>query len=764
MPSSIYPVHRFTMRHLAEELVKRKHHVTWFEYGLKQPVNIPLPKGVDEIFVQVSTPNQVLRDIYEHRNHSVHSQIWEPDYWNPSEQTSAWLASIELCDRLLSEPKNRVHFDKLVSQKFDAVVVDDLYNPCGLLHTGLQKSVFVYWSMTGLRTESAWANQSPSPPSYIPVAGTGLTDELNFWQRSYNLAAYLRQLYIHQHIVLRRIDSLIDKHYPNRHIPNSGGVNTTKGGKSKPDRIPEAFYLERNASINFVNHPPIFDFARPYMPRVNFVGGLHCRKAQKLPTDLEKFVSSSNENYGFILITTGFTGQWKYAPQQVIENLVEAIRAKPEINFVWQYNGPTLKNRPKNLVTAEWIPQQDLLGHPKCKGHISHGGQNSVIESVWHGVPVIGWALTVSGYDNLLRVTARQAGLMLDKKQPSKMEWISVINRIYIRHYKDEMLLFQDMVTDVPYTELNHSAFWVEFIVRHQEVPHARSGADDLNILQYFLVDVILFVVSCLIVATMTIYYLLKYTVKLILWVIVRIWTSIMKSKSGSSKAKQPVSRSMSLKADDYKRFMITEEALIYPQKCAFDDTSKWIGDAKWEMKRQNVYCRDCLTENGKIMVEMLFVKILSAQIRPIFHFRRGCINKSQSLPSPFAPSVVVIRILKPKPKDFPKLPCEDAVFVVNGKRYPGDRGLLADVSPVFKGMFYGQFAEAHRNEIDIGGVGAADHFRDLLLYIYTKGVCKPNPSNVKALLELADRFDIRALVADCEKHISTCREILLFH
>ncbi len=36
--------------------------------------------------------------------------------------------------------------------------------------------------------------------------------------------------------------------------------------------------------------------------------------------------------------------------------------------------------------------------------------------------------------------------------------------------FKDEALVFQDMVTDVPYTELNHSAFWVEFIYRHQEV------------------------------------------------------------------------------------------------------------------------------------------------------------------------------------------------------------------------------------------------------------------------------------------------------
>lgn len=36
MPNSLFPVHRFTMRKLAEELVKREHEVTWVEYGFKK--------------------------------------------------------------------------------------------------------------------------------------------------------------------------------------------------------------------------------------------------------------------------------------------------------------------------------------------------------------------------------------------------------------------------------------------------------------------------------------------------------------------------------------------------------------------------------------------------------------------------------------------------------------------------------------------------------------------------------------------------------
>uniref|UniRef100_A0A915PJP0 Glucuronosyltransferase n=1 Tax=Setaria digitata TaxID=48799 RepID=A0A915PJP0_9BILA len=476
LPSSLFPVHRFTMRTLAEELISRGHNITWVEYGFRKS-KISLPRGVDEIFWRVKLLNQDINDLYLYRNHSTHFRIWKTDFNDDAQQTTAWLTSIKMCEQVLLIHKKE--FDVLVTRNFTTVILDDLYNPCGLLLVGLRKSTFIYWSMTALRTESAWINQSPSPPSYLPVPGSRFTDDLTFLQRFYNFASYFRALYIHQQLILRRIDKLFKKHYS--------------------DVIPNVFYIERNASINFVNTPQVFDFARPYMPRVTFIGGIECRKANPLNREWRTFIDKADERNGFILFTTGFTAQWDLAPNFVVKSFVRAFARMPEIYFIWQYNGPVILDLPINVYTANWLPQQDLLGHPKARAHITHGGLNSVIESIWHGVPVIGYPLTASGYDNLLRLTTRNVGILLEKQDFSEENIVKVVRKIYNP--------MKDMITNVPYTELNHSTFWVEFIERHSEVPHARSGADELNTLQYFLVDIILFVIFMIFAILFVIYY-----------------------------------------------------------------------------------------------------------------------------------------------------------------------------------------------------------------------------------------------------------------
>jgi hypothetical protein len=56
----------------------------------------------------------------------VNGRVWEEQFWNAGEQTSGWLASLELCDALLAQANLRERFEKLVQRKFEAIVIDGM--------------------------------------------------------------------------------------------------------------------------------------------------------------------------------------------------------------------------------------------------------------------------------------------------------------------------------------------------------------------------------------------------------------------------------------------------------------------------------------------------------------------------------------------------------------------------------------------------------------------------------------------------------------
>jgi len=58
--------------------------------------------------------------------------------------------------------------------------------------------------------------------------------------------------------------------------------------------------------------------------------------------------------------------------------------------ILWKWETEDMADKPDNVMLSKWLPQQDVLGHPKVRLFVSHGGQSSCQESLCHQKPMVG--------------------------------------------------------------------------------------------------------------------------------------------------------------------------------------------------------------------------------------------------------------------------------------------------------------------------------------------------------------------------------------
>ncbi|ELK30881.1 2-hydroxyacylsphingosine 1-beta-galactosyltransferase [Myotis davidii] len=98
----------------------------------------------------------------------------------------------------------------------------------------------------------------------------------------------------------------------------------------------------------------------------------------------------------------------------IFKTLAAALHARGHRTVFLLFSGTKPRNLGNNTKLLEWLPQNDLLGHPHAKAFLSHGGLNSIFETMYHGVPVVGIPLFGDHYDTMTRVQAKGMGLLLE--------------------------------------------------------------------------------------------------------------------------------------------------------------------------------------------------------------------------------------------------------------------------------------------------------------------------------------------------------------
>ncbi|TWW67484.1 UDP-glucuronosyltransferase 2B31 [Takifugu flavidus] len=235
----------------------------------------------------------------------------------------------------------------------------------------------------------------------------------------------------------------------------------------------------------------VFEYPRPTMPNVVYMGGFQCKPAKPLPEHLEEFVQSSGE-HGVIIMSLGtFVSQ---LPAEITNEIAAAFAKLPQ-KIIWKHEGDRPATLGNNTLLVDWMPQNDLLGHPKTKLFVAHGGTNGVQEAMYHGVPVVGLPVFFDQYDNLLRLKERGGAEILSLRTVDKDDnFLAALKRVLNDpSYRMNMQRLSGLHRDAPMKPMDSALFWIEFVMRHKGAAHLRTESYRLPWYAYHSVDVVLF-------------------------------------------------------------------------------------------------------------------------------------------------------------------------------------------------------------------------------------------------------------------------------
>ncbi|XP_073898176.1 UDP-glucuronosyltransferase 2B17-like isoform X2 [Castor canadensis] len=236
------------------------------------------------------------------------------------------------------------------------------------------------------------------------------------------------------------------------------------------------------------------EFPRPMLPNFDFVGGLHCKPARPLPKEMEDFVQSSEEN-GVVVFSLG--SMISNMTEERANMIASAFAQIPQ-KVVWRYDGKKPDTLGPNTQLYKWIPQNDLLGHPKTKAFITHGGTNGIYEAIYHGIPMVGIPLFADQYDNIVHMQAKGAAVRVDFTTMSSTDLLNALKTVIDDpSYKENAMKLSRIHHDQPIKPLDRAIFWIEFVMRHKGAKHLRVAAHNLSWFQYHSLDVIGFLLAC---------------------------------------------------------------------------------------------------------------------------------------------------------------------------------------------------------------------------------------------------------------------------
>uniref|UniRef100_A0A914Y098 glucuronosyltransferase n=1 Tax=Panagrolaimus superbus TaxID=310955 RepID=A0A914Y098_9BILA len=249
-----------------------------------------------------------------------------------------------------------------------------------------------------------------------------------------------------------------------------------------------------DSAFYFVNSDEHVDYAMPITHKVVYMAGLGKIQAHPLEKKYTDIFDSAKK--GVILFSFGSVVQSHKMPSEYKKAFLEAFSEFPEINFIWKYekDEDQIANGYSNIFTGKWLPQNDILDHPKLLAFISHGGMNSVMEGSTKGVPMICIPVFADQKRNSQLLVRRGTAFKLDKSEISKESIVAAIKEIITnKKYRKNAQLLSKMVNAKPTTSAERVVKYAEFAAQFGDTGTLQTQGRFQSFWLLYSIDVIVF-------------------------------------------------------------------------------------------------------------------------------------------------------------------------------------------------------------------------------------------------------------------------------
>ncbi|KAH8404802.1 hypothetical protein KR222_003851, partial [Zaprionus bogoriensis] len=255
--------------------------------------------------------------------------------------------------------------------------------------------------------------------------------------------------------------------------------------------MPKYSDLHKNLSLGFFSSHALSEGPiRPNVPAIIEVGGIQVKdKADPLPTPIADFLGNATDDA--ILLCLGSNVQGKHLKADTVQKMFNVLsKLKQRVIWKWEDLDKT-PGKSDNILYLKWLPQDDILAHPKIKLFITHAGKGGITESQYHGKPMLALPVFGDQPSNAEKMVKDGFGLSLGLLTLEEKPFHDSITEIWTNpQYAQKVKTFSTLYRDRPLSARQSILYWSEYVIRHHGAAHLQSPLLHMNFIEASNLDV----------------------------------------------------------------------------------------------------------------------------------------------------------------------------------------------------------------------------------------------------------------------------------